>query len=263
MINKNELTKASLSSINLGIEKPDAYFLSDEDNVRLYAIGIGLNVISTVRVLEDAAVKGEIESIDEMTSLLYELKKNNYPVSDEMIADIITVVENRIKTNEDNYHNEKEKDFANKVISAVEKIQENDKPLKPFKLFGIEHYYGWYRLTLPVIEEVRLYNNCNPDNQIRIEQIKEKFGSLRIYISGGPDYIEAMIAKAEYESKHTCEICGARGKTERINDWYWTLCEEHKKAKQEANYDSELEDKLYKKMLDIKNYGWNTAEPLN
>ena len=263
MINKNELSEASLSSINLGIEKPDAYFLSDEDNVRLYAIGIGLNVISTIRVLEDAAVKGEIKSITEMTSLLYELKKNNYPVSDEMIADIIAVVENRIKTNEDNYHNEKEKDFANKVISAVEKIEENDKPLEPFKLFGIEHYYGWYGLTLPVIEEIRLYNKSNPDNQIQIRQIKQKFGSLRIYVSDCPDYIEAMIAKAEYESKRTCEICGAGGKTESINDWYWTLCEEHKKAKREANHDSELEDKLYKKMLDIKNYGWNVYKPLD
>ena len=37
-----------------------------------------------------------------------------------------------------------------------------------------------------------------------------------------------------------------------------TLCDEHRKAKLEAKGDHELEDKLYKNMLNIENYGWKT-----
>ena len=80
MINKKELNETSISSIDLAIENPDAYFLSDDDNTRLYAINIGLNVIGTTRVIADATVKGEIKSLKEMGKLLFELKnENNYP----------------------------------------------------------------------------------------------------------------------------------------------------------------------------------------
>ena len=37
-----------------------------------------------------------------------------------------------------------------------------------------------------------------------------------------------------------------------MNGWYMTLCDEHRKAKIEANYDSELEDKLYKDFIFIQ-----------
>ena len=98
MINKNELSKSAISSINLAIENPDAFFLSDDDNTRLYAINIGLNVIGTTRVIADATVKGEIKSIKEMVDVLLQLKNvNDSLITDEMITDIVAVVENRIK----------------------------------------------------------------------------------------------------------------------------------------------------------------------
>ena len=259
MINKKELNEASISSIDLAIENPDAYFLSDDDNTRLYAINIGLNVIGTTRVIADATVKGEIKSLKEMGKLLFELKnKNNYPINGEMIKDIINVVKNRIKIKEENYKNEKKIDLIKNVKKAIEKIEESNTPKHSFSLFGIEHGYGWFGLTLPIIKEIRLYNNINSDNQIHIDQIKEKFGSLRIYVSGEPDYMDAMIKKAEYESEHICEVCGARGENEAIDGWYRTLCKDHKKARLEAGLDHDLADKLYKETLDIKNYGWET-----
>ncbi|MCL2185988.1 MAG: hypothetical protein FWB86_09085 [Treponema sp.] len=149
-------------------------------------------------------------------------------------------------------------ELAERVIKAIEKIENSDKPLHPFELFGIEHGYGWMGLTLPIIEEVRLYNKKNPDNMIKITQVKEKFGGLRIYLSSMPDYLQKMICKAEAESEHICEFCGARGKNIKINGWVWTLCGEHEKAKRKAKHDSELEDRLYKESLDIRNYGWIT-----
>jgi len=35
-----------------------------------------------------------------------------------------------------------------------------------------------------------------------------------------------------------------------------TLCGEHRKAKLEANGDHKMEEKIYKNMLNIENYGW-------
>jgi len=147
-------------------------------------------------------------------------------------------------------------EIEEKILKAIEKIENNDAPKHPFELFGIEHGYGWYGLTLPIIEEIRRYNEKYPDSKIYINQIKEKWGRLEIYTSGEPDYLHKMILKAGYESERTCEICGAKGKCTKINGWYMTLCGEHLKAKQEAKGNRKLEDKLYKKLLNIENYGW-------
>jgi hypothetical protein len=156
-------------------------------------------------------------------------------------------------------------ELEEKIKRALERIENSSTPLHPFELFGIEHMYGWYGLTLPIIEEIRRYNKENPGNKISISQIKEKWGCLEIYTSGAPDYIKAMIMKAGKESLHICEICGARGSQAKINGWVWTLCEEHARAKKEAGYDEDLFDRLYKKNLDIRNYGWvaNTPEEDN
>nr|AGS52920.1 hypothetical protein [uncultured bacterium contig00019] len=128
-------------------------------------------------------------------------------------------------------------DAMKKAMSAIEKAENSDKVFSPYELFGIEIGLGWYGLLLPVIKEIDDYNKLNPDNKITIEQIKEKFGTLRIYASGCPDYIKKMIIKAEDESAHICEFCGVRCKTVQINNWYWTLCKKHAKEKQEE-YDS-------------------------
>jgi len=98
MIKRKELSKGSISSINLAIENPEGWFLSDDDNARLYALNIGLNVMSTTRIIADAVVEGKIETIEEMEETLYELKrqKSNL-ITDEIITDIIEVVKNRLK----------------------------------------------------------------------------------------------------------------------------------------------------------------------
>jgi hypothetical protein len=149
-------------------------------------------------------------------------------------------------------------ELEEKVKRALERIENSRTPLHPFELFGIEHEYGWYGLTLPIIEEIRRYNEKHPKKKIHIDQIKEKWGRLEIYTTGAPAYLEAMILKAGKESEHICEICGGRGEQVKINGWFWTLCKEHTEAKQKAGNDEDLLNRLYKKLLDIKNYGWKT-----
>lgn len=61
-----------------------------------------------------------------------------------------------------------------------------------------------------------------------VVQCKEKFGSLRVYMSKSSDKIEALIAEAEAESRRTCEVCGGPGKLTGKH-WVKTACEEHAK----------------------------------
>lgn len=64
----------------------------------------------------------------------------------------------------------------------------------------------------------------------RIEQVKEKFGSLRFYVANSTPEIDNYIAFAEAMSTVTCEECGAPG--ERRNDgWIKTLCDKHHKER--------------------------------
>ena len=61
----------------------------------------------------------------------------------------------------------------------------------------------------------------------RFVQIKEKFGSLRMYFDGGNyELVSAVTDFAERMSEITCEVCGSKGKTYQTR-WHKTLCKEH------------------------------------
>lgn len=91
---------------------------------------------------------------------------------------------------------------------------------------------GWW----PVIEALCLQiqshidwsssQNGGPVEQVRVQQIKEKFGGLRFYYTGGDEYISGMVRMAENWAAHSCEECGAPGKS-RNSGWIRTLCDEH------------------------------------
>jgi hypothetical protein len=70
--------------------------------------------------------------------------------------------------------------------------------------------------TLP--EEVR--------EDIVVLQVKEKFGTLRLYVSYYTEKIEEIIKEAEDKSKTTCETCGKAGML-RGSVWFYTACDEH------------------------------------
>ena len=62
--------------------------------------------------------------------------------------------------------------------------------------------------------------------QVTVDQVKEKFGALRFYYSGGDTKIRGMVGMAESLSAVTCEECGAPG-DHRQAGWIRTLCDEH------------------------------------
>ena len=57
-------------------------------------------------------------------------------------------------------------------------------------------------------------------------QVKEKFGGLRFYVQAATKEHYNYISFAESMSYHTCEECGAPGKT-YTDGWHMTLCDIH------------------------------------
>lgn len=60
----------------------------------------------------------------------------------------------------------------------------------------------------------------------KILQIKEKFGSLRLYVTGHTAEMSEIISHYEEASRTTCEECGEPG-TQTKTNWIRTLCPIH------------------------------------
>lgn len=67
----------------------------------------------------------------------------------------------------------------------------------------------------------------NPDGPY-VGTVKEKFGTLRVYVHGiaGNEAAAAAVREAEEESARTCEVCGRPGAV-RPFPWRQTLCDDH------------------------------------
>ncbi len=90
---------------------------------------------------------------------------------------------------------------------------------------------GWEPLIRRLSEKLEPLIAALPEderNECRAAQVKEKFGTLRFYMSLETDEMHSLILQAEEESARTCEDCGAPGKRTR-GGWIRTLCPEHTK----------------------------------
>ena len=135
-------------------------------------------------------------------------------------------------------------------------------PSKTCMYWGFECGDGWYNIIdalcaniqghidnrLEAIELTRKWNaNVNdpdyewtsilegkerpvpePVEQVVAIQVKEKFGGLRFYYTGGDDYIRGLENMAESMSYRTCEVCGAPAATAAEDKRIRTLCEQHR-----------------------------------
>lgn len=101
--------------------------------------------------------------------------------------------------------------------------------------WGIECGDGW----LPIITDC-LQAIVDTNIPVQISQIKEKFGTLRIYYSidsleiNDHNTIQQIVAKAEERAAKTCEVSGEEGSLRRINGWLVTLSD--------AEYSKRIED---------------------
>lgn len=89
---------------------------------------------------------------------------------------------------------------------------------------------GWKIAFLePLLEELDMaIKNLLPYQQkeFYLLQVKEKYGSLRIYPIWYTDEIDEVISKYSKISEQTCCVCGAQA-TKISKDWICPYCDEH------------------------------------
>ena len=112
------------------------------------------------------------------------------------------------------------KELQDYLIKKYPKIYTEVGENEPFDLFGFECNDGWFRLILWLSRYIEQYieqqntmsekfpNNYLPVKQLKAVQVKEKFGTLRYYYSGGNEHLSNIITYTEYLSGFICEQTG-------------------------------------------------------
>ena len=110
--------------------------------------------------------------------------------------------------------------------------------------WGCECGIGWYDILSSLCWMIKQYEDnivwqtqwnqkTNPEYKsdyfpVKFDQIKEKYGGLRVYFSGGDQYVEGLVSMAESFSYQVCEVCGNKGQPNKVG-WITTLCDECRK----------------------------------
>lgn len=97
--------------------------------------------------------------------------------------------------------------------------------------WGFECGRGWEKLLEEFFEELDKVEL--PENFL-INQIKSKFGTLRIYTSTYNEATHKLISKYEKIAEKTCEYCGHKNAKLRSGGWWVTLCDKCFEAKEEV-----------------------------
>ena len=121
---------------------------------------------------------------------------------------------------------------------------------------------GWFNIINQLCQNIQWHIDWkNKDSevvpQVVVNQVKEKFGTLRFYYSGGDDYIAGLVSMAESMSGVTCEGCGNIATTSAVGEdgiygWIRTECrpcEEKRNEEQErrmAEYQIDKANRLAK-----------------
>ena len=98
--------------------------------------------------------------------------------------------------------------------------------------WGFECGDGWFNILDQLMGNIQHHIDWKNKKeevvaQVTLNQVKEKFGTLRFYYSGGDDYIDGLVTMAESMSGVTCEECGLPG-TQTQGGWIKTACAAHR-----------------------------------
>jgi len=124
-------------------------------------------------------------------------------------------------------------------------VNKDKTPMQSPMCFGIETGEGWYEILSSLCWMIKQYEDSiiwqtewnqktNPEYKsdyfpVKFDQIKEKYGGLRVYFSGGDQYIEGLVSMAEAMSYKICDVCGNKGEANK-QGWISTRCEAHKNS---------------------------------
>jgi len=91
--------------------------------------------------------------------------------------------------------------------------------------FGFECDDGWYEIIEELCRRITECLELRPDTpQVEAIQVKQKFGGLRFYATGGNEITDHLIRDAETISYKTCEGCGTmQNVSKRIIKGHWII----------------------------------------
>ena len=81
---------------------------------------------------------------------------------------------------------------------------------------------GWSQILLDLHQQL-----VQEAPDYGVNQVKEKFGELRVCLDCWGESIDKFVRTAEQRSRETCEICGAAGTLRTDRSWYLTMCDNH------------------------------------
>lgn len=106
--------------------------------------------------------------------------------------------------------------------------EEFDGPAPQISLFGFECGDGWYGIIDSLCETI-----TNQGIDLKVVQVKEKFGGLRFYYQevevedeAKGDLLHGAVRMASNMSFRVCESCGSPGELRDDDGWYKTRCDE-------------------------------------
>jgi hypothetical protein len=114
------------------------------------------------------------------------------------------------------------------------------------RTWGLECGDGWIPIianALSRIETIQDSDGKSMLSKIAVDQLKEKFGTMRFYyhtdnIQDHETFkkVDDIINALEAESEKTCELCGKQPATLRTNGWWSTQCDEcHQKTSKQKH----------------------------
>lgn len=93
---------------------------------------------------------------------------------------------------------------------------------------GITCGAGWLNLVDGLCSSIEQYHADSGAPPIAVQQIKEKFGELRFYYTGGDAQVRALVTAAKEVSITICEVCGVSGSAiQNDQGWWRTRCGDH------------------------------------
>lgn len=92
--------------------------------------------------------------------------------------------------------------------------------------WGCDTNDGWFSLIDAAAEAITGHADALGRPPSQASQVKEKYGSLRIYLSCGDDFDHAVTDMAELLSIWVCELTGRPGRLADCDGYIHTLCPE-------------------------------------
>lgn len=93
--------------------------------------------------------------------------------------------------------------------------------------WGFDVSDGWFeilRTMLGKLETARLKLPPEQAAHVKLAQVKEKYGGLRVYLTCYPEGADKILEEASKASYETCEICGSTQDVTTEGGWLTTEC---------------------------------------